>query len=342
MLRMAGGIRFGTHEGKTENERRDRPQPELGAAGARPRRIDAAPSHGPSIPENPVNPLSTVFTLHFAALTAAAVGLSTSTTYRVHTFRFVDSTRTIELPNDRREARPIRTVVRYPAASGPRPLIVFAHGFALGPGTYGALLDAWARAGYVVAAPVFPLTNARAPGGPDESDLINQPRDVSFVISKLLALSARARGVLAGRIDADRIAVAGHSDGGVTALAAAYDHRFRDRRIRAAIVMSGARLGGMGAFPRRGPPLLAMQGTADTINAPRTTAAYFSAAPRPKYLVWLVGAEHLPPYTTEHPELDVVERTTLAFLGHYLLGSPLAPFLAAARRPGITRLRSDP
>ena len=214
---------------------------------------------------------------------AAAVtsGFSASPSYRIHTFAFVDRTRTIALPNGTREARPIRTVVRYPATPGRRPLIVFAHGFALVPSTYGSLLDAWARAGYVVAAPIFPLTNADAPSGPNESDLINQPRDVSFVISRLVALNAGSHGVLAGKIDSGRIAVAGQSDGGVTALAVAYDQRFRDPRIRAAIVMSGARLGGMGSFPRHGPPLLAMQGTADTINAPGTTEAYFSVAAAP-------------------------------------------------------------
>lgn len=266
---------------------------------------------------------------------AFATTSSARAAYRVHTFAFVDRSRSITLPNGTRTARPLRTVVRYPTTSGRHPLIVFAHGFSLVPGTYRRLLDAWASAGYVVAAPIFPLTNGHAPGGPNESDLINQPRDISFVISKVLS-------ALAGKVDPARIAVAGHSDGGVTALAAAYDRRFRDSRIRAAIVMSGALLGGMGAFPRRGPPLLAIQGTADTINSPGSTEAYFSLAPRPKFLVWLVGAEHLPPYTAEQPQLSVVERATLAFLDHYLLGRPLASFVAAARRSGITRLVSRP
>ena len=59
----------------------------------------------------------------------------------------------------------------------------------------------------MVAAPVFPLESADAPGGPDESDLVNEPGDISFVISQLLAASAAPGGALSGLIDPGRIAV---------------------------------------------------------------------------------------------------------------------------------------
>ena len=97
-------------------------------------------------------------------------------------------------------ARPVETVVRYPTSLGRYPLIVFGHGFASTPGSYSSLLRAWASAGYVVAAPVFPLGNAHAPGGPSEADLVNQPRDMSFFISRLLRLDTRP-GPLPGTID---------------------------------------------------------------------------------------------------------------------------------------------
>src|SRR5690242_17340592 len=95
--------------------------------------------------------------------------------FRLKIFRFVDLSRTIRLSDGRRVPRPLVTVVRVPETQGPQPLVVFAHGFALTPAVYEHLLDAWAHAGYVVAAPVFPLGNADAPGGPTESDLVNQP-----------------------------------------------------------------------------------------------------------------------------------------------------------------------
>jgi pimeloyl-ACP methyl ester carboxylesterase len=276
-----------------------------------------------------------------SSTTAASPCSPSARPIELRSFRFVDYSRSIRLPNGKRVARPIETIVRYPTSNGAHPLIVFGHGFALTPAVYGALLDAWARAGFVVAAPVFPLGNAHAPGGATESDLVNQPKDMSVVISRLLGLNAQ-RGALGGRIDASRIAVAGHSDGAETALAVAYDRRYRDPRVRAAIVLSGAALPGMGPFARRGPPLLAVQGTADPINPPGATAAYFRLARRPKFLLWLLGAAHLPPYTDERPQLDVVEHATLAFLGHYLEGAPLRGFITAARRPGITRLVADP
>jgi dienelactone hydrolase len=261
---------------------------------------------------------------------------------RVRIYTFVDHSRTITLPDGRRVPRRLETRVRYPATGGSHPLIVFAHGFALTPARYADLLAAWAAAGYVVAAPVFPLTNANAPGGPNEADLVNQPRDMTLVITRLLALNARSSGGLGGEIDPSRIAVAGQSDGGITALAVAYDSRFRDRRVRAAVILSGARLSGMSSFPRRAPPLLAVQGTADPFNAPATTATYFGLAARPKFLLWLLGASHLPPYTDQQPQLGIVERTSIAFLDHYLEGAPLGNIERAARAPGLTRLVAEP
>jgi dienelactone hydrolase len=276
--------------------------------------------------------------------------------------RLVDHNRTITPHGGAPEPRPLVTYVRYPAlgapgradvldatparGEGPYPLVVFGHGFGVTPEIYAPLLRSWARAGYVVAAPVFPLGNAATPGGPEESDVINQPRDMSFVISSLLSLNDAGAGSLAGVIDPAHIAVAGHSDGAETALAAAYSRRFRDRRIRAAVILSGAMISGVGgySFAAGSPPLLAAQGTADTSNEPRFTNAYFERAGHPKYLLRLLGAAHLPPYTGQQRYLAVVERVTIAFLDSYLADAPDASqrLRSLGNVPGVSSLLADP
>jgi alpha-beta hydrolase superfamily lysophospholipase len=276
--------------------------------------------------------------------------------------RLVDHTRTVQLPNGSVVPRTLVTIVRYPAlgkpgagdrpgaasarAGGPFPLIVFGHGFAVTPALYAPMLRAWARAGYVVAAPVFPLANANAPGGPNESDLPNQPADMRFVISSMLAATSGRSGPLAGLITPREIAVAGQSDGGDSALGAADDMRYRDPRVDAAVILSGAEIPGIGGFQIApgGPPLLATQGTADTINLPSATHAFYDSAPAPKFLLELLGASHLGPYSVEQPQLRIVEQVTIAFLDLYLKRSAgaLKRMQSAGNVAGVATLDSQP
>jgi dienelactone hydrolase len=289
-------------------------------------------------------------------------GQSSSFEVGLRVLRLVDTTRAVQLPDGQSEPRTLVTYVRYPAlgapsrtdvpdasparADGPFPLVIFGHGFGVTPGLYARLLAAWARAGYVVAAPVFPLENENAPGGPDESDLPNQPADMRFVISRLLQASGASGGPLAGLIDPMRIAVTGQSDGGDTALAVAYDSYLHEPRISAAIILSGAEMPGVSgfSFPRGSPPLLATQGTADTVNPPSFTNGFFGVAQRPKYLLSLIGAEHLPPYSSQEPQLAVVERVTTAFLDAYLERRPgaIRQLQALGNVAGIATMLAEP
>jgi predicted dienelactone hydrolase len=212
------------------------------------------------------------------------------------------------------------------------------------PAIYARLLRAWAAAGYVVAAPVFPRSNQYAPGGPDEADLINQPRDMSFVITSVLAASAAPNGVLTGLVDPRAVAVAGQSDGGSTALAAAYNRHFVDPRIKAAVILAGARIPGLRGyhFTAGEPPLLAVQGTDDDVNFPSSTYIYYAFARIPKFLLSLLGAPHLSPYTTAQPQLGIVERVSTAFLDLYLKGQPgaLERMSEAGNVPSVATLTS--
>lgn len=260
---------------------------------------------------------------------------------------YVDSTRSMSLHGAATAPRRLVTRILYPAApSGRRlagrfPLVVFGHGYQEYPRVFWLLLTAWARAGYVVAAPVFPLENAGAPGGADRTDLSNQPADMSFVISRVLATSARPTSPLYGRLDANAVAVAGHSDGGDTALAVAEGSN-RDHRIAAAVVMAGAQLPGSD-LDADGPPLLALQGTSDRVNAGASTDAFFTALPGPKFLVRLLGAAHSAPYIRQQPQLRVVEKVTLAFLDRYVKGDRAASarLTAAGTVKGVAELVSD-
>jgi dienelactone hydrolase len=273
------------------------------------------------------------------ALAALALAGAAPPTVHERVLRFVDHARIAHFQTGASGPRVLVTDVRYPERGHPPyPLVVFAHGFALTPATYGSLLDTWARAGYVVAAPAFPVERAGAPGGPSESDLPNEPGDISFVISQLRAPRSPVRDL----IDPSRIAVAGQSDGAVAAFSAAYDRRYRDPRIDAALVMSGGPLAGYLPAAGRAPQLLAVQGTQDPLNPPGVTTGYFRVMRRPKFLLLLQGASHLPPYTSDDRWARVVRATTTAFLNHALRGAPLRPLLAAGGVPGVSSLTASP
>lgn len=281
------------------------------------------------------------------AVLGASTAAATPTARRAlpHVLRYVDASRTIKLPDGKREPRPVTTEFWYPPArtgSGPFPLIVFGHGFASTPWWYRRLLRDWAAAGYVVAAPIFPLGNEHAPGRPNESDIVNQPRDMSFVITKVLAASAGSTSPLSELVDPEKVAVAGQSDGAMTAYAAAYEEPFRDDRIRAALILSGAILGPTRYVEHSGVPLLAVQGTADRINPPVYAHHLFRAVGRPKFLLLLRGAGHLPPYTVPGRTFATVEHVTVAFLDRYLGDGSLAAIGSAARGLPTAELTSVP
>ncbi len=203
---------------------------------------------------------------------ALASEVSGSTPVSTTTMTFVDTSRSTP-PWDGMPARPSRTLVTsiwYPAQSGsadkvgqgPYPLIVFAHGLGGSPQDYQALLTAWAAAGYVVAAPLFPLSSSETPGGPDGGDIGNQPGDMSFVIGQMLKASTSPSGPLSGLIEPDEIGAAGHSNGAITTLGLVANSCCRDTRVKAAVVMAGTTEGlGRGHYDlAEAPPLLVVAG----------------------------------------------------------------------------------
>jgi len=245
-------------------------------------------------------------------------------------------------PDPAHAGRILLTTVLYPAlgttgdrpvpgakpdkADGPYPLIVFAHGFGSNVVSYLPLLQKWAAAGFVVAAPLFPLTNSATPGGPDLSDYVHQPGDMSFVVTQMLDQSASSAGALSGLIDPAEVGAAGHSLGGVTTLGLVADTCCRDPRIKAAVVMSGDAI----TFPtgkvtdNLAPPMLLVHGNADPTVPYVSSVDVFNAARAPKGLLTIIGGNHDSPVNPAGPAFADVVAATTDFFDRYLKGQAQA------------------
>lgn len=218
------------------------------------------------------------------------------------------------------------------------PLLVFAPGFRQCARSYSDLLAQWAGAGYVVAAVDFPRTSCTV-ANPDEADLVNQPADVEYVIARVLAMSQQPGRAVDGLVNPSEIAVAGHSDGGDTVAAMAGANCCRDPQVRAVVVLAGAEWPGLTRrwFAGPTPPMMFVQGTADTWNFPAASLQLYRAdLTGPRYYLDLPDADHFAPYQGDARPEPVVARVTLDFLDYYLLGQrgKLASMRQAGNVPG--------
>lgn len=270
----------------------------------------------------------------------------------VQTRTFVDSSRPTDA-NGSAPALPTRTLVTtiyYPAAGAPTetptdnapvdakhgryPLVLFSHGiYATGP-VYQDVLKTWASAGYVVAAPNYPLSSAGIPGGVDfgrgVGDTHNQPADATFVINEVLKDKQ-----VGGIADSKRIGAAGHSLGGITTYGLAYSGCCRDKRIKAAIPMSGfaGLVEPIDKYVWDGqPPLLALHGNADgTVPYVADTNTFGWAKP-PKFLLTFTGAGHVTPFIGgTNAQAMVLKQSTVDFWDRYL----------KADKAALDKLRTD-
>ena len=207
-------------------------------------------------------------------------------------------------------------------ASGPRPLVVFAHGWNSDPGVYASLLEQWAAAGFLVAAPAFPDSTDLYPGSPT-SDYADQALDISFVITSLLHDQAVP-------IDPTRIAVAGHSDGGTDVALMALDPTYADARVRAYICMSGEMPSGVASYtttPTRAPLLVAV-GSDDEYGLYPLTTQVFQAAEAPAEAMLVEpGGDHLGSFVDATPAAAAMREAETQFLELAL--EPVAPTSAA-------------
>jgi len=279
---------------------------------------------------------------------------------------FIDRTRatTPNPPAPSIPSRTLPTLVFYPSdtpaasdavenapvarSGGPFPLVVLAHGLSGFPAAYLTLLESWARAGYVVAAPKFPLTNVTTPGGTRIADYNNQPADVSFVITQLLAANRDPASPLAGAIDPSHIAAAGHSLGAMTVLGLR-NSCCQDRRISADIVLAGMELvfDFHPFFPPPAVPILFVHGTKDELVPYSGGRKAFADAPSPKFFVTLPGGDHVFPYLGSpgtQQRARVVVDATIDFLDRYEKGNQaaLTKLAGDATLAGVATIESSP
>ena len=215
--------------------------------------------------------------------------------------------------------RTLETTIAFPTnAKRPLPLIALAHGANGNPVRFSYLIDAWARAGYVVVAPLFPRSSDV--GGNLVGDYVQQPADVSFVLDRVLEANRTKGSPLHHRIDPHHIGLAGLSLGGFTTYGTVWNSCCRDDRIDAALLMSAV----FGPFPNgtydlRSVPALLVHGDADGLY-PHSVKTYPQLAP-PKWFVTLHGEGHAPPFNDEPAPSDELVRTiTTAFWDRYLKG----------------------
>lgn len=243
--------------------------------------------------------------------------------------------------------------VSAPATDGDLPVIVFSHGFDWSMNGYAPLADYWTAGGFAVIQPTH--LDSRTLGIPAEDPRTPQIwririEDLTRVLDGLDVLKASVPG-LAGRLDRDRIAVAGHSWGAQTAStllgARVLDsdgvpgEDMSDPRVKAGALLA---LTGLGddltpfaaehlpfmkpSFETMTTPALIVAGDNDdsalSTRGPDSFTGPYTYSPGSKSLLTLFGAEHslegIPGYevaetTDESPaRVALIQQLTTAFL----------------------------
>jgi hypothetical protein len=145
-----------------------------------------------------------------------------------------------------------------------------------------------------VVEPQFPFSNLLAPGGPDLSDVVNQPGDVSFIIDSMLAWNEEPGNLFESTIDPDRIGATGLSLGGMTTLLVTYHPELRDPRIKAAApIASPSDLFGPLFYETTDVPLLMILSELDAmIDYEASGPVAKASVPTSSFIVTFFAASH--------------------------------------------------
>jgi len=144
----------------------------------------------------------------------------------------------------------------------------------------------------VVVSADFPGTNYFAEGGPNLTDVLSQPGDVSFLLDAVLGLGGDQK-PFSGTIDTGRLGVMGLSLGGLTTTLVTFHPKLRDKRIRAAVSIAGPANMFTPAFFRSAQlPFLMIAGTVDAIVDYQSNAAPIPERVADGALLTIAGGAH--------------------------------------------------
>lgn len=240
-------------------------------------------------------------------------------------------------------------------SDGVHPVVIFTHGYTGTFTDYTFLFEDLASRGYVVASVdhTFEATAVEFPdgrvvesvfgshlGGTLRADKESMSfavavrlNDLQFVVGALESLNADDSSPLAGKLDLTRMALAGHSLGGLTAILGVE----QDARFRASVILDGVVPDS--ALGETETPMLLLAAGRDTWSPEETRL--WNGLHGPRMAVNLRGAEHVTPSDavwlatgaiktgTMGPDKTVaaVREYVAAFLDAHLLGKPLDPKL---------------
>lgn len=250
--------------------------------------------------------------------TSTSAPASTSTTVDTSpptTVRFSTETRTVMVIDPTRptqnagvtllDHRELPTTVWIPT-SGTHPLVVFAHGYDIGPLDYARFCEQLAAGGFVVAAPSFPLADPSRGFGLDRGDISQEALDIVLLAHQLQS------GELADHITDGQVGVVGHSDGADAALLVAERTTVTDPLIGDVVAIAPDSL--VGPITDDPPPLLIIHGTADSVVPYSESLQVFGAVHGTRWFLTLEGADHLPPIAGGTPWTPVLDTAVVTFL----------------------------
>lgn len=242
----------------------------------------------------------------------------------------------------------LRAVVDAPVASSgaPYPVVLFSHGMCGSPRQSTFLTPLLASQGFVVIAPPHPgNTTADIPFCLTPESLVSsfreRPHDVVFALDEMLAANADPGSPFFGALDPGRIAMSGHSFGGLTTFLVAD----LDPRVKAAIPMAPAVVG----QPALSIPSLTLLGQVDQVLPVEPMRDVWERSAAPKVLVEIRDAGHYafsdfcrpgsdcnPPATLDPDEAHAhVLRWVRPFLELHLNGDEDFAAFFLAPEPGV-------